>query len=197
MASLMVRVSHSWFNPFLLLAPCAGMVLTASELLLGHLFAVSIWALLVPTSVLSLLQLPTLAATMFAHVASKQTLLSQLAIATFVALGFLLFVIHPIGNTIWFYPLLWLPIISSLASNSFFIRAWAMTLSAHMVGTILFIYTHATTTAYWMHLMPIAFVERLCSALVLCLVMYSISFIMRYTKAAQNIGNVNASIFQI
>jgi hypothetical protein len=184
--SLFARMSGIWFNPFLLVTPCFSVLLSTTELLMGHFMAACLWSLAFPASIITLLHLPTLAASLFAQQSLKNNIPSKIFISTFVMCCAILFIVHPVGSVVLFYPLLWLPIVFSLFSNSLFFRSWGITLSAHAVGTIMYLYTHPTNPVYWLQLMPIAFVERLSSALVLYLVSTTIHyFISMITKSAK------------
>lgn len=192
--SLFARTSGIWFNPFLLIAPCFGVLLSTSELLMGHFITACLWSIAFPASIVTLLHLPTLAATLFAQQSLKKNLASKILISLFVIACSLLFMVHPVGMTVWFYPVLWLPILASLFSDSLVVRSWGITLSAHAVGTLVFLFSHSTTPAYWLQLMPIAFVERLSSALVVYLVLTTINYLVQLTTRSSQAVHAQTQI---
>jgi hypothetical protein len=85
-----------------------------------------------------------------------------------------LFVLHPVGRTVWFYSLYWLipVIVSVFFKNNLFFRSLGSTFTAHSVGSIVFLYTIPMPAEAWVALIPIVAVERLAFALGI-----SISFI--------------------
>ncbi len=178
--SLFAHTAGAWFNPFLLITPCLGLFLGVSELVAGHFIVASIWAAIFPLSFITVLQLPTLAATLFAYHSNQNSNTSKIVIAGGVLMCTVLFIAHPVGNSAIYYPLLWLPILGTLFTNSLFIRSWGITLSAHAVGTLIYLYTHTTTALFWAQLMPLAFVERFCSSLVIYLVLTGIQYGVKY-----------------
>tara|TARA_Y100000310_G_C20638672_1_gene792631 strand:+ start:284 stop:1024 length:741 start_codon:yes stop_codon:yes gene_type:complete len=77
----------------------------------------------------------------------------------------LLFVVHPIGQQVWFFSLYWLiPVIGKLlpkkVPGQLFFRSYGATFTAHAVGGALWIYTVPSTPAMWISLIPIVAFER-------------------------------------
>lgn len=80
------------------------------------------------------------------------------------ALAILLFIMHPVGQQVWFFPLLFwtIPIIAKFFfTENLFAKSLGATLTAHAVGGVLWIYTLPTTPQYWTALVPIVAYERL------------------------------------
>lgn len=73
-----------------------------------------------------------------------------------------LFVLNPVGSVVWWYSLIWLVPVATLMfpHNNFWLSALGSTLSTHAVGTVLWLFTHTTTPAFWIALFPIALLER-------------------------------------
>ena len=88
----------------------------------------------------------------------KRCLLSASCIACIV-----LFCVHPVGSHAPIYTLLWvLPVINIfLRHSNFFIHALAIMCAMHALGSVLWLYTHATTSLFWMNLLPISCAERI------------------------------------
>ncbi len=80
-----------------------------------------------------------------------------------------LFLLHPVGRECGYYTLYWIPplIISFLPRSPLFLQALGSTLTTHAVGSILWIYSHTTTTVFWQTLMYRVWIERLLLALIL------------------------------
>lgn len=74
-----------------------------------------------------------------------------------------LFLIHPIGQASAVYALYWIiPIVGSFyMHNSLFMRALVSTFITHAVGSVLCLYTAATTPVLWWSLLPVVIIERL------------------------------------
>ncbi len=79
-----------------------------------------------------------------------------------------LFLMHPIGGASWLYTLYWLiPIGLSFIKPSILSRALISTYTTHAVGSVMWLYTHVTTPAYWHLLIAQVWYERLIYAAVL------------------------------
>tara|TARA_Y100000310_G_C20538308_1_gene741985 strand:- start:330 stop:1043 length:714 start_codon:yes stop_codon:yes gene_type:complete len=77
----------------------------------------------------------------------------------------LLFVIHPVGQQVWFFSLYWLiPVLGKLLPKKFpgqlFLKSYGATFTAHAVGGALWIYTVPSTPGMWLSLIPVVAVER-------------------------------------
>jgi len=77
------------------------------------------------------------------------------------------FIAHPIGQTVWYFPLLWtIPMIAYFFRDRFLLaRALGATFTAHAVGGMLWIYTFHTPALVWQSLIPIVLMERFLFAL--------------------------------
>ncbi len=120
--------------------------------------------------------LPTLAGSLALSSQSRliEALIPALCIATFI--------LHPIGASSWLYSLYWLiPIgISILPKKSIFLRSLSSTFITHAVGSVLYLYTHPTTSLYWHILLPQVWLERLAYALILTTCYYGILLITQF-----------------
>ena len=79
---------------------------------------------------------------------------------------FVAFVAHPVGRFAVPYTIYWaIPLVISLfrPKNSFF-TALGSTFTAHAVGSTLWLYMFQSSPAYWLGLIPVVAVERLCMA---------------------------------
>jgi len=77
-------------------------------------------------------------------------------------LAMLAFVLHPVGQQVWFYSLYWLiPIIATVFSKRLFFRSLGATFTAHAIGSVAFLYSIPTTPELWLALIPIVAVERI------------------------------------
>ncbi|MBW2977191.1 hypothetical protein KY347_07150 [Candidatus Woesearchaeota archaeon] len=82
----------------------------------------------------------------------------------------ILFVLHPVGRQAWVYSLFWtVPIIARLLPSKYAysvpLRSLGATLTAHSVGSALFIWSIPTDPGMWITLIPITAFERLMFAL--------------------------------
>lgn len=118
-----------------------------------------------------LVHIPTLAGTLVLSSQSRllSRILSLVCIVTFL--------IHPIGKESFIYSLYWLiPIcISFVPRPSIFLRSLSSTFITHAVGSTIFLYTHATTSAFWLILIPQVLLERLTYALLLTASYYAVT----------------------
>ncbi len=72
-----------------------------------------------------------------------------------------LFVIHPVGNQVWYYSLFWMiPLIALVLPKNVFLRSLGSTFTAHAVGSSAWIWLFPTTPEFWLMLIPIVIVER-------------------------------------
>jgi len=86
------------------------------------------------------------------------------------ALAIVAFIAHPIGRTVWYFPLFWLiPIIAHFFRDRFLLaRALGATFTAHAVGGALWIWVFALPAPVWISLIPIVALERSLFALGIC-----------------------------
>tara|TARA_Y100000310_G_scaffold265253_1_gene276178 strand:+ start:230 stop:949 length:720 start_codon:yes stop_codon:yes gene_type:complete len=81
------------------------------------------------------------------------------------ALCMFLFIIHPVGNQVWFFSLYWLiPILGKVLPKKIpgklFFRSYGATFTAHAVGSVLWLYTIPMEAGVWASLIPIVAYER-------------------------------------
>ena len=86
------------------------------------------------------------------------------------ALAIVAFIAHPIGRTVWYFPIFWLiPIAAHFFRDQFlFARALGATFTAHAVGGALWIWFFALPAPVWNSLIPVVIAERLLFALGIC-----------------------------
>jgi len=85
-------------------------------------------------------------------------------------LAIIIFVIHPIGRTVWYFALFWtIPIIAYFFRDRFLLaRALGATFTAHAVGGALWIWVFALPAPVWISLIPVVAMERALFALGIC-----------------------------
>lgn len=107
---------------------------------------------------------PTLFATYyFATIANQKTRKWILAVPV---VAIILFILHPIGRTVWYYSLFWLvPVISYFARKNLFLRSLGATFTAHAVGGAAWIWAFSLPAQVWNNLIPIVIQERLIFAI--------------------------------
>ncbi|HEX9504317.1 MAG TPA: hypothetical protein VF974_08455 [Patescibacteria group bacterium] len=99
--------------------------------------------------------IPTLFAVVYFSKKSKWNILVPL-------LAIILFVVHPIGRTVWFYSMFWLiPIVCYYFQDKLLARALGATFAAHAVGGVLWLYYFNLPKEVWLSLIPVVIVERL------------------------------------
>lgn len=122
-----------------------------------------------PLSALTL-HLPTAAASLYLATNSK-------IVRTLIPLSCIIaFVIHPVGGSSIHYALYWvMPLAFGIITiHSIFLRALGATLTAHAVGSTIWLYTHTTTPHFWHALAGIVWMERLMFAFCLTALYYGI-----------------------
>lgn len=106
-----------------------------------------------------------------------------------------LFLIHPVGQQAWSYPLYWfIPMMIYVAGyNNIFLKALESVFVAHAVGSVIWLYTHDMSSDIWLGLIPLVPVERLLMALgivageqliLFCKILYSKIKLFYYGKIA-------------
>ena len=77
-------------------------------------------------------------------------------------LAIIAFVVHPIGQTVWYFALFWtIPIIAYFLRDRFLLaRALGATFTAHAVGGALWIWFFALPAPVWISLIPVVALER-------------------------------------
>lgn len=125
---------------------------------LPHIYTLKTLALTVP--------LPTLCSLIFWHALRNSK--NKMMAALIPAASILLFIAHPVGNHVAWYSALWiLPLYVLQTRRSLFMQALATTLTAHAVGTVLWIYCVPTTASFWIALFPLVLLERFTYAVTL------------------------------
>lgn len=86
------------------------------------------------------------------------------------ALAIVAFIAHPIGRTVWYFPLFWLiPIAAHFFRDRFLLaRALGATFTAHAVGGALWIWVFVLPAPVWDSLIMVVIAERLLFALGIC-----------------------------
>jgi hypothetical protein len=73
----------------------------------------------------------------------------------------ILFLLNPIGRQAWLYSMIWLiPFVATLGKKRLILNSLGATMTAHAVGSTIFLYTFGLTPAIWLGLIPVVFVER-------------------------------------
>ncbi len=154
------QVSFTLFDFF---APIAGaflgpifgilMVFTV-ELINVHLHNV------IPTTGVIIRLFPTLFATYYFAVSAHKRFHWYVLAVPVVAI--LLFVINPVGRTVWYYSLFWLiPIFAYYKRSNLFLRSLGATFTAHAVGGAAWVWAFHLPAAVWKSLIPVVIEERL------------------------------------
>ncbi len=93
-----------------------------------------------------------------------------------------LFLAHPIGRTVWYYPIaFWfIPILCSFGKQRLSLNALGATFTAHAVGSTAFLYAFGLPAAVWKSLMTVVPVERLTFAVGIALSYLIINNILNY-----------------
>lgn len=100
----------------------------------------------------------------FATIAKKDSNKWILAVPI---LAILTFLAHPIGRTVWYYPLMfWLiPLVAYKFKNHLLAKSLGATFTAHAVGGAAWIWAFNLPASVWNSLIPIVIAERLLFAL--------------------------------
>lgn len=160
--SALVGMDNQFFTLFQFFGPIAGSFLGPIFGIFAVLSA-QIADILITGKAFSLINivriLPMLFAVYYFSTKRKSMLIIPL-------LSMFLFIIHPIGRTVWFYTLYWLiPITIKLIpkkySRKLFLRSLGSTFTAHAVGSAIWIWTVPMTAEQWILLIPVVAVERL------------------------------------
>ncbi len=74
-----------------------------------------------------------------------------------------LFIAHPVGNQAFLYSFYWLVPVALyfIKEENLFLKALGSTLTAHAVGSVIWLYCLPATPAFWLALIPVVFAERL------------------------------------
>ena len=163
----LIGAENQFFTVFQFFGPIAGAFLGPVVGVLA-VFLAEITDFLVVGKELTLINLarllPILFATYFFATINKSDRSKLFKIAVPVV-AIALFVMHPVGGTVWFFTLYWtIPIMATLLpkkySNSIVARSLGATFTAHAVGGALWIWTVPMTSAQWIGLIPVVAYER-------------------------------------
>lgn len=104
-----------------------------------------------------------------------------------------LFIAHPAGTGAAAYTLYWLipAALFFVPVRSFFINALGSTLTAHAVGSVIWLYATAMPAAAWLGLIPVVAVERIMFAAGMTLVYHALVYAQRF--AQKNLNSVRTS----
>lgn len=173
------------FTLFDLFAPVAGGFL-------GSIFgAISVFAMQLGNAIIhgsydtaSLIRLfPMVAATLyFGNKGSLNWIVPLCAI--------IVFNLHPIGRTVWFFSLFWtIPIVCFFLRERFiFARALGATFSAHAVGGALWIHAFGLPASVWISLIPVVMMERFVFAAGIVASYYAVNHLMFFLKSRNMFG---------
>ncbi len=146
------------------LSPLVGFYGTTTHALCAYILHTGLSAYMHPLSLLSCItHVPTFCGTLFLTTDSR---LLRASISALCIGGFLL---HPVGYLCSYYIVYWIPalIIALLPRNSLFLQAVGSTMTTHAVGSVIWLYTHNTTPAFWGTLFYRVWAERLLFAALL------------------------------
>jgi hypothetical protein len=149
--------SSQAFTLFELMAPIGGMFL-------GPLFgAVSAFFVTVVNVVFGHKSLDSLTLIMFLPpvMAAVYFGMKSKKMAWIFPVCIILFWLNPIGRQAWPYPLIWLiPFAATLGKKRLILNSLGATMTAHAVGSTIFLYTFPLPAAVWLGLIPVVFIER-------------------------------------
>lgn len=101
-----------------------------------------------------------------------------------------LFVVHPVGSQAWLYSMLWVAplVIWVFSLQSLFLTALASTLTAHAVGSLIWLYTIPSHASFWVNLIPVAAAERILFAASMVVMYYGYALLVKQVqKVAQRL----------
>ena len=179
-----------YFTLFQFMGPIAGGFLGAGAGVLSVLLAeiVSFIWLGKEANALNLLRLlPMLFAALYFAKYSRNRLFGAIVPLACMAL----FIIHPVGSQAWFYSLYWLvPLIMLLLPEHLFLRSLGATMTAHSIGSVIWLYFIPSTPEFWIALIPIVAAERLLFALGITGSYFALSTIFSHVKRIAKSGMV-------
>lgn len=155
-------VSFTLFDFF---APMAGGFL-GPVLGIGSVFAVEIINVFVkhtPLTTSTIIRLfPTLFAVFYFSAINNKKYNGKWILAV-PLLCIALFIAHPIGKQVAYYPMLfwWIPVAAYFKRNNLFLKSLGATFTAHAVGSTAFLYALNLPVGVWKSLPPIVVSERL------------------------------------
>jgi hypothetical protein len=119
--------------------------------------------------------LPTFAGSLYLSSKNK----TVVAIILLLCIG--LFLLHPIGRSVPYYPVYWfIPLLIIYShTSSIFLQSVGSTFTTHAVGTVIWIYSHQSTPLFWHTLFSQVWVERMVYACALTGAYYAFASIMK------------------
>jgi len=161
--SSVIGADNQFFTLYQFFAPTAGAFLGPIFGIFSVLLA-QVGDFLIAGKEFGLINLLRLLPMLFAvyYFASKKRVVS----AVIPAVCMFLFIIHPIGQQVWFFSLYWLiPIAGKLLPKNvpgqLFFRSFGATFTAHAIGSTLWLYTVPMEAGAWLSLIPVVAYERL------------------------------------
>ncbi|HLC36613.1 MAG TPA: hypothetical protein VJK05_03330 [archaeon] len=163
--SKLVGAENQFFTLFQFFGPIAGSFLGPIAGAVTVLFAQVINFVLTGKQV-ELINLLRLTPMIFAAIyfGMKKDQLKASAVIPILAMA--AFVLHPVGQQVWFFSLYWaIPVLARIfLSNNLFVKSLGATFTAHAVGGAIWIWTIPMTAEAWIALIPVVFVERIAFA---------------------------------
>lgn len=97
-------------------------------------------------------------------------------------LAIIAFLVHPIGRTVWYYPLLfWLiPLVAYKFKKNLFLKSLGATFTAHAVGGAAWIWAFNLPASVWNSLIPVVIAERLLFATGIAVSFIVVKHILKY-----------------
>ena len=187
--------SNISFTLFDFFAPLAGAFL-------GPVFGIiSVFSVMVannfikdaPWTTAALIRLfPTLFAVYYFAAISKKDGRWILAVPILAILAFL---IHPIGRTVWYYPLMfWLiPLVAYKFRGNLFLKSLGATFTAHSVGGAAWIWAFNLPANVWNGLIPIVISERLLFATGIAVSFIVVRATLKFLTAKHVLPELNLS----
>ena len=110
--------------------------------------------------------------------------------AAIPALAILLFWLSPIGAQVWYYPLIFwtIPLLAPILPNRLFLKSLGSTLTAHAVGSVIWLYTVPMTVAQWQTVIPVAIGERFMFACGIAVSYLAVNYVLDKFTASTNVG---------
>jgi hypothetical protein len=96
----------------------------------------------------------------------------------------ILFIVHPIGNSVWYYSLYWIiPMaLSAAALETPVYRAFASSFALHACGSVLWIYCLEFPAHVWISVMPLVLFERIIVACGMLAMHYGYSYLSQVKR---------------
>jgi hypothetical protein len=165
--SALVGADNQFFTLFQFFGPIAGGFLGLFGVV-AVLFAQIIDMLVVGKAftLVNVVRLaPMLFGALFFGLVWKKRELNRFVLVSVPVICIVLFVMHPVGGTVWYFSLYWLiPVIVALLPNKvpgkLLWRSYGATFMAHAVGGAIWVWTVPMAAEQWIALIPIVAFER-------------------------------------